>query len=205
VGTATTYDIRYSKEPITEANWGGATQCDGEPSPKPAGSSEIFTVTGLSPNTVYYFGMKTADEVPNWSALSNVPSCKTTAKTGDVSGNGTVSAYDAALILQYVVGLINEFPVDLLGSPGEISPRDYILRLPDLSATAGKRVQVTITIDDATGLLQQEPQPPMAGGLSLKYDATVLRAVGVGALDVLNFVNANGKLPLTWASIKSRF
>jgi hypothetical protein len=195
-GTATTYDVRYSKEPITDANWDGATQCDGEPSPKPVSSSETFTVIGLSPNTVYYFAMKTADEALNLSDLSNVPSCKTTAKTGDVSGNGTVSAYDAALILQYVVGLINEFPVDLLGSPGEISPRDYILRLPDLSATAGKRVQVLITIDDVTGLLRQEPQPPMAGGLSLKYDATVLRAVGVGALNVLNGAYWQGNVDL---------
>ncbi|MBM3236555.1 T9SS type A sorting domain-containing protein [Candidatus Poribacteria bacterium] len=210
-GTATTYDIRYSKEPITETNWGDATQCDGElcdgePSPKPAGSSESFTVTGLSPNTVYYFALKTADEVPNWSALSNVPSCKTTTKTGDVSGNGTVSAYDAALILQYVVGLLDTFPVDRLGSPSEIPPRDYILRLPDLSATAGKRVQVLITIDDlpvasatqtgATGLLRQEPQSPMAGGLSLRYDATVLRAVSVGALDVLNGAYWQGNVDL---------
>ena len=30
--------------------------------------------------------------------------------TGDVSGDGTISAYDAALILQYVVGLIDQFP-----------------------------------------------------------------------------------------------
>ncbi|MBM3236551.1 T9SS type A sorting domain-containing protein [Candidatus Poribacteria bacterium] len=115
---------------------------------------------------------------------------------GDVSGNGTVSAYDAALILQYVVGLIDEFPVDRLGSPGEISPRNYILRLPDLSATAGKRVQVLIIIDDATGLLQQEPQPPMAGGLSLRYDATVLRAVSVGALDALNGAYWQGNVDL---------
>jgi len=78
VGTAKTYDIRCSKEPITDANWGVATQCQGEPAPKLVGSSETFTVTGLSPNTVYYFAMKTADEVPNWSALSNVASSKTT-------------------------------------------------------------------------------------------------------------------------------
>ena len=29
---------------------------------------------------------------------------------GDVSGDGTISAYDAALILQYIVGLIDQFP-----------------------------------------------------------------------------------------------
>ena len=33
-------------------------------------------------------------------------------ETGEVSGDGTVSAYDAALVLQLVVGFINVFPVD---------------------------------------------------------------------------------------------
>ncbi|RKX43917.1 MAG: hypothetical protein DRP27_07600, partial [Thermotogae bacterium] len=63
-GTASEYDIRYSTSEITEENWNSATQCTGEPAPKPAGSSETFTVTGLSPNTTYYFALKTADEVP---------------------------------------------------------------------------------------------------------------------------------------------
>ena len=30
----------------------------------------------------------------------------------DVSGDETISAYDAALILQYVMGTINRFPVE---------------------------------------------------------------------------------------------
>jgi uncharacterized delta-60 repeat protein len=77
IGTATTYDIRYSTSPITEANWDSATQVAGEPQPKPAGGTETFTVTGLSPGTTYYFALKTADEVPNWSGLSNVLSATT--------------------------------------------------------------------------------------------------------------------------------
>ena len=74
VGTASQYDIRYSTSPIDEGNWDSATQLDGEPTPSPAGTEEIFTVTGLSTDTTYYFAMKTADEVPNWSELSNVTS-----------------------------------------------------------------------------------------------------------------------------------
>ncbi|MCK4735406.1 MAG: Ig-like domain-containing protein [Methanophagales archaeon] len=75
-GTATTYDIRYLEgtTPIADANWASATQCTGEPAPQVAGSSETFTVTGLSPSTTYYFALKTADEVPNESPLSNVES-----------------------------------------------------------------------------------------------------------------------------------
>jgi sugar lactone lactonase YvrE len=80
-GTAFQYDIRYSTSPITAATWDGATPCEGEPVPKPAASSENFTVTNLIPNTTYYFGLKTADEAANWSDLSNVASGVTASAT----------------------------------------------------------------------------------------------------------------------------
>jgi hypothetical protein len=78
-GTASTYDIRYSTETITDANWGPAIQCSDEPAPAAADAEHTFTVTGLSPDTTYYFAVKTADEVPNWSGLSNIASRKTEA------------------------------------------------------------------------------------------------------------------------------
>ncbi len=71
-GTATTYDIRYSTVLITETNWDDCVRVEGEPTPQIAGSSESFTVYSLNPSTTYYFAIKTADEVPNWSLLSNV-------------------------------------------------------------------------------------------------------------------------------------
>jgi len=90
-GTVSQYDIRYSTSTITESNWNSATQCSGEPTPQVATSSESFTVTDLSSNTTYYFGIKTADEVPNWSGLSNVPSGKTepgdSTTVTDIDGN----------------------------------------------------------------------------------------------------------------------
>ena len=72
VGAASEYDIRYLTSPITEANWNRAAQCEGEPKPKVAGSSESFTITGLYPDNTYCFAVRTADEVPNWSGLSNI-------------------------------------------------------------------------------------------------------------------------------------
>jgi len=75
IDTASEYDIRYSNVAITtEIEWEAAIQCTDEPPPSPAGTGESFTVTGLSPNTTYYFALKTADEVPNWSGISNSPS-----------------------------------------------------------------------------------------------------------------------------------
>lgn len=73
-GIASQYDIRYSASPINAANWTSATQVTGEPTPLVAGTQQNFTVTGLQSQHTYYFAMKTADEIPNWSGLSNVPS-----------------------------------------------------------------------------------------------------------------------------------
>lgn len=71
-GQATAYDLRYALVPITDQNWNQAVSIGGLSAPQPAGSAEEFTVTGLDPNTTYYFAIKTADEIPNWSPLSNV-------------------------------------------------------------------------------------------------------------------------------------
>jgi hypothetical protein len=99
-------------------------------------------------------------------------------KIGDVSGNGTISAYDAALILQYVVGLIDYFPADSIGSPSAIEPNDYEVSLPNVETSAGKKIQLPIAINDVTGLL--------AGAITLKYNPTILRAIDYVPLKLLN-------------------
>jgi phosphodiesterase/alkaline phosphatase D-like protein len=79
VGTASSYDIRYSTSAITESNWSSATQVSGEPAPQAAGSSEAVTVSGLTSETTYYFAIKTTDDAGNVSGVSNSPSGTTTA------------------------------------------------------------------------------------------------------------------------------
>jgi len=76
---AAAYDIRYSTAPITEANWDAASApVDVIPHPQAPGGNERFTISGLKPDTRYYMAIKTADEVPNWSTLSQVATAKTT-------------------------------------------------------------------------------------------------------------------------------
>ena len=87
-GTSTSYDVRYLDEAITSANWSSASQVTGEPSPRRAGTQETMTVTGLSDNTTYYFALKSSDEVPNTSGLSNVVSVLTTQTAGGGAGAG---------------------------------------------------------------------------------------------------------------------
>jgi hypothetical protein len=83
-GTATYYDLRYATSTITEVNWCAATQVADEPVPQPAGSAEAFTLTELTPATTYFFALKVGDEVPNWSALSNIATVTTLSPTPPV-------------------------------------------------------------------------------------------------------------------------
>lgn len=70
-GTATSYDLRYYRFPITPAIWDSAIQVTGEPSPKPAGETDSMTVYGLLEDSTYYFALNVGDEAGNWSGISN--------------------------------------------------------------------------------------------------------------------------------------
>jgi Tol biopolymer transport system component len=77
-GTASSYEIRSSTTTITAGTWGSATLVAGVPTPLLAGTIQTFTVTGLAPNTAYFFALKTTDAAGNVSALSNVLAASTT-------------------------------------------------------------------------------------------------------------------------------
>jgi chitodextrinase len=81
-GTASQFDLRYSTAVITAANFNAATRWTAMPAPAVSGTAQSVTVTGLTPNTTYWFAIKTGDEVPNWSAISNVVS-RTTLEAPD--------------------------------------------------------------------------------------------------------------------------
>jgi subtilisin family serine protease len=70
-GTAFSYDVRYSKAPITEQNFAAATPATGEPVPAPAGSSQQMIVNGLEFSTSYHFALRVLDDFGNASAVGN--------------------------------------------------------------------------------------------------------------------------------------
>ena len=77
-GQAATYDLRYSVFPIHfDADFAAAAMVTGLPAPGPSGTNEQFTIRGLVPNTEYYFSLKTADDVSNWSIISNTAQTRT--------------------------------------------------------------------------------------------------------------------------------
>jgi hypothetical protein len=70
-GTAKSYDLRYATQPITADTFASATKVAGVTVPQAAGSAESFTVPGLVGTTTYHFAIKTVDDGPNLSAVSN--------------------------------------------------------------------------------------------------------------------------------------
>jgi len=120
-GKAAQYDLRYAPGAIGLAAWDQATHVDGVPAPATAGEIQSFTVTHLQMEHTYHFAIRVADEVPNWSGVSNdagratlptdtiPPACVTDLRViasdegnlrvawtavGDDSLTGTALAYD---------------------------------------------------------------------------------------------------------------
>jgi len=71
-GTCDRYDIRYSTVPLSETTWESAVQASNEPTPLAQWTTQAFLVSGLDPETTYYFGIKAFDEAGNSSQLSNL-------------------------------------------------------------------------------------------------------------------------------------
>lgn len=94
VGTAASYDIRYSTASITQANFGSASQVSGEPAPAAHGTAQWYTVTGLNANTPYYFSIKAVDAAGNWNQASNSPSGTTSPAPPVCPPEDMIVAYD---------------------------------------------------------------------------------------------------------------
>jgi chitodextrinase len=86
-GTATGYDIRYATSKITDELWFEATKCYNSPRPQSAGTTESFKISSLFAGTKYYFAIRSFDERPNYSKLSNIPDATTYASEDDVPPN----------------------------------------------------------------------------------------------------------------------
>jgi hypothetical protein len=71
VGTASSYDVRWSMAMIDAGNFNAANPF-GVAAPSVAGTIESLVIPGLPTGGTIYFAIKAHDEVPNVSAISNV-------------------------------------------------------------------------------------------------------------------------------------
>ncbi len=101
IGTASSYEMRWQIVPITAANWSNGIILTGLPTPLVAGTTQTYTAIGLSPNTTYYFALKTKDEASNESAISNIASGKIKKYPSGSIKNLTASASDKLVQLNW--------------------------------------------------------------------------------------------------------
>lgn len=71
-GQAAAYEVRFARRLLDESNFDSTGTVLAEPSARTAGASESLTVGGLGGPGRAWFALRTRDEVPNWSAISNV-------------------------------------------------------------------------------------------------------------------------------------
>ena len=184
--TDDTYRLWYSGYDGTNIKIGYATSDDGvawvKHSSNPvldSGTNGSWDSSGVSGPTVVLKGSTYRMWYTGYDGTNMRIGYATSLVPGDVSGNGEISSYDAGLILQFVVGIIDEFPGQSLSPPDGIRLLpSYHVSLPALSAKAGDRIHVPLTVQDATGLF--------AGGIRLKFDPTVLKPVEVSPLSILS-------------------
>ena len=119
VGQAGSYDLRYATSPIVDGG-AGAGQVDFSaatsvpiPAPKLAGSFEEATVSGLTPNTIYYFALKSGNTIGP-SAMSNNAYCSgTTTPCGDNPTDGSLAGRTALRTNLNMVSIpLNPNPAD---------------------------------------------------------------------------------------------
>jgi len=152
-GRATSYDLRYRSTPISGTDtltwWNAATQVTGEPVPGVAASTDSVRVRGLTPITTYYFVLRVADEVPNWSAYSNVGSATT---SGDLTAPGAI----ADLVMTGTTGTSVSIRWTSPGNDGTTgTAASYDIRYSTSPITGANWASAT----PATG----EPAPAVAG------------------------------------------
>ncbi|MCK4304315.1 MAG: fibronectin type III domain-containing protein, partial [Candidatus Eisenbacteria sp.] len=140
---------------LSEAGWDSATIADPPPVPKPAGQVESLSVSGF-PDGTWHFGLKAADEVPNWSALSNIVSATLvdTIPPGRVTDLAAVFATTASVELNWTApgddggeGGASEYDLRYALTPITEETWDDALRVEDVPApgSAGSPESYTVT------------------------------------------------------------
>jgi hypothetical protein len=131
VGTANSYEVRYSTSVIDNSNWAAATRAGNEPAPSPAGTPEAMEVRNLTASTSYFFAVKAFDEWGNPGPLSNIATGTTLPPpTGQVAPTSvsddlyTGQQSDHTVVLSNIGDGTLDFniPSPSLGQPMAVNP-----------------------------------------------------------------------------------
>ncbi|MGH7680482.1 MAG: fibronectin type III domain-containing protein [Candidatus Eiseniibacteriota bacterium] len=191
VGRATSYDLRYRTVTISGTDttgwWNSATQVSGEPAPGVSGATDSMRVRGLVPATTYYFIVRAADEVPNWSGFSNLA-----VKTTTGSLDNTPPAAITTLAITGQTGTTIALRWTATGNDGTTgTAASYDIRYSTSTITAANWASATTV----TG----EPAPT-ASGTQQTFTVTGLQPsrvyyIAIRATDAAGNVSAISNVP----------
>jgi chitodextrinase len=163
-GMAARYDLRYATSEITERNFAIATPVSGEPSPGAAGQAESLTVTGLAPDSTYWFVIRVLDEAGNASALSasvavivpdeadSAPPLSPSDLEASWNGTAVVLAWEASPSLDVEGYRVLRRPIDRV-DPQELADSVLVTTFVDQGVVRGMRYGYTIVARDRAGNL----------------------------------------------------
>ncbi|MDD5688595.1 MAG: fibronectin type III domain-containing protein [Elusimicrobia bacterium] len=186
IGTASVYDIRYATYSISSSNWdsAGVTQCSGVPTPQISGTLQSYTVQGLSAGITYFFVMKVADEVPNWSGISNVVS-------GQVNSQGNISIGKSVTVSSTESGYGNVASKAVDGNAATRWSSEYSdpqwIRI-DLGGTYNIN-QVVLSWDTAYGKNYQL----QVSSNDINWTTIYTKTAGIGGVETLSGLTGSGR------------
>jgi hypothetical protein len=119
-------------------------------------------------------------------AVGLIPLTSAQQLVANTSGTAGITAYDASLILQYSVGLINFFPAELLKA-ASVTLTDPQLMVGNATATSGEEVNIPVRVINDSGMV--------SGDICLKYDPVYLEVRNVANLiQGMNFSFGNDSI-----------
>jgi formylglycine-generating enzyme required for sulfatase activity len=187
-GTASAYIVRYNTTAITESNWGTSSDVTGEPAPSPAGSVESMTVFGLAPGQRYYFAIKTQDEVPNTSGISNSPQAAANSSNTIYLPLVASSALSVPTVIPDTTEVLPETTTQYLAEiSGDGAVFTFTQSTPALNGLAPGDVMVgDATANAPYGFLRKVTSVSSAGGqvIVTTEDATLEDAIESGAMHI---------------------
>lgn len=204
VGTADSYDFRYSTSPITQATFGAALPIPNPPTPMAAGMPQTWSPGGLPGGSVLYFAMKTIDAGGNPSVVSNNTDNGPPAAVSMMP----LSAETGTQVVLVITGthLFPDATVSLVGN-------SLTLVLPDGVATG---TMLTVTAD-LTGVpagsytVMVQNADGKSGTLPVKFSVTPVSVPPlyitpegpqlVVAGDTVQFGIVGNFVPQTWSSL----
>jgi len=158
---ASSYEVRYSTSPLSLGNFDSATLVAQGLSPKDPGQTETLTVTGLDPDSTYYFAVKVLDEVPNSWNISNV--VQATTLPLDLTPPEAVDDLAGAADI-FRVTLVWTAPVDDGG--GAAGAYSYDIRYSQSSIDEGNWSAATPVADPPVPALAGQQESLVVEGLS---------------------------------------